>query len=76
MTNRGRRAIITNRRAMHQAVGPVQGEGFKLRNRHLREWRFLLFTIIVTVNCPIWSVIRIKSPPFGVNVTDRLSTTC
>nr|DAW87948.1 MAG TPA: hypothetical protein [Bacteriophage sp.] len=35
------------------------------RNRHLAEWRFLLFTIIVTVNRPICSVIRMASPPFG-----------
>ena len=40
-------------------------------NRHLPEWRFLLFTIIVTVKSPIWNVIRIVSPPFG-DVTNRL----
>jgi len=37
------------------------------RSRHLAEWRFLLFTIIVTVNRPICNVIRMSSPPFGVN---------
>nr|DAI95289.1 MAG TPA: hypothetical protein [Bacteriophage sp.] len=34
------------------------------RNRHLAEWRFLLFTIIVTVNRPICSVIRMGLTPF------------
>ena len=43
----------------------------ELRNRHLAEWRFLLFTIIVTVKSLIWNVIRIVSPPFG-DVTNRL----
>ena len=37
----------------------------------MAEWRFLLFTIIVTVKSPIWNVIRIVSPPFG-DVTNRL----
>ena len=37
----------------------------------MAEWRFLLFTIIVTVTSPIWNVIRIVSPPFG-DVTNRL----
>ena len=36
-----------------------------IRNRHLAEWRFLLFTIIVTVKEPICKVIRMVSPPFG-----------
>ena len=35
------------------------------RNRHLEEWRFLLFTIIVTVNRPICNVIRISNTPFA-----------
>ena len=43
----------------------------RLRNRHLAEWRFLLFTIIVTVKSLIWNVIRIVSPPLG-DVTNRL----
>lgn len=30
----------------------------------LAEWRFLLFTMIVTVNCPMWNVIRIANTPF------------
>ena len=38
----------------------------ELRNRHLAEWRFLLFTIIVTVKAPICNVIRISSTPFRV----------
>ena len=37
-----------------------------IRNRHLAEWRFLLFTMIVTVNRPICNVIRIAPPPFGM----------
>ena len=37
----------------------------------MAEWRFLLFTIIVTVKSLIWNVIRIVSPPFG-DVTNRL----
>ena len=36
-----------------------------IRNRHLAEWRFLLFTIIVTVKEPICKVIRMVSPPSG-----------
>ena len=43
----------------------------ELRNRHLAEWRFLLFTIIVTVKSLIWNVIRIVSPPLG-DVANRL----
>ena len=44
------------------------------RNRHLAEWRFLLFTQIVVVILPIWnvSVIGICSPPLR-SVADRLS---
>ena len=36
-----------------------------LENRHLAEWRFSLFTLIVTVYPKIWNVnvIGIKSPP-------------
>lgn len=30
----------------------------------LAEWRFLLLTMIVTVNCPMWNVIRIANTPF------------
>ena len=46
---------------------PIQMRSFlsELRNRHLAEWRFLLFTMIVTVNRPICSVLRMVSPPFG-----------
>ena len=32
----------------------------KPRNRHFAEWRFLRFTMIVTVNAPICNVIRIS----------------
>lgn len=34
------------------------------RNRHFAEWRFLLFTMIVTVKAPMCNVIRMASPPF------------
>ena len=37
----------------------------------MAEWRFLLFTIIVTVKSLIWNVIRIVSPPLG-DVANRL----
>ena len=42
--------------------------GFTLnRNRHLAEWRFLLFrTMIVTVKAPICNVIRMSLTPFRV----------
>ena len=36
------------------------------KDRHLAEWRSLLFTMIVTVNRPICNVIRIAPPPFGM----------
>lgn len=36
------------------------------RNRHLAEWRFLLFTMIVTVKAPICNVIRMSLTPFRV----------
>ena len=37
-----------------------------MRNRHLAEWRFSrFFIIIVTVKEPICKVIRMVSPPFG-----------
>ena len=37
-----------------------------IRNRHLAEWRFSrFFIIIVTVKEPICKVIRMVSPPFG-----------
>ena len=37
------------------------------KNRHLPGWRFLLFTVIVTVSPKTWkvNVIGIASPPFG-----------
>ena len=37
----------------------------------MAEWRFLLFTMTVTVKGPICTVIRMASPPFG-SVADRL----
>ena len=38
----------------------------KARNRHLAEWRFLRFLMmIVTVKLPMCIVIRMVSPPFG-----------
>ena len=36
----------------------------QMRNRHRPGWRFLLFTMIVTVKGPICNVIRMASPPF------------
>ena len=38
-----------------------------IRNRHLAEWRFLLFTVIVIVYPKLWNVnvIGIETPPFG-----------
>ena len=35
-----------------------------MRNRHLPGWRFLLFTMIVTVKGPICNVIRMCLTPF------------
>ena len=37
-----------------------------MRNRHRPGWRFLRFTMIVTVKAPICNVIRMASPPFRV----------
>ena len=36
------------------------------RNRHRAGWRFLRFTMIVTVNGPICKVIRMRLTPFRV----------
>lgn len=40
---------------------------YTLGNRHLAEWRFLLFTRIVTVQNRTWkvNVIGMSTPPFG-----------
>ena len=43
------------------------------RNRHLPEWRFLLFTIIVTVKAPICNVIRIRPHLLSEDVASHLS---
>ena len=57
--------IIQIERALRQAVSPKSVERFQ-GNRHPARWRFLLFTIIVTVNRPICNVIRIGlTPLFG-----------
>ena len=53
---------------MRQAVSPFQMKIFLIcsENRHLAEWRFSRFFImIVTVKEPICKVIRMVSPPFG-----------
>ena len=50
--------IMKTRRALRQAVGFMLGYLFT-NNRHLAEWRLLLFTTMVTVNLPICNVIRI-----------------
>ena len=62
-----RRIIMKIARDAATSGRPIQMRSFlsELRNRHLAEWRFLLFTMIVTVNRPICSVIRMVSPPFG-----------
>ena len=39
---------------------------YNSRNRHLPEWRFLRFTMIVTVKAPICKVIRMSLTPFRV----------
>ena len=46
-----------------------------LRNRHLAEWRFLLFTVIVMVKLPICTVkvIGTMLTPFVGDVANRLS---
>ena len=36
------------------------GLGFHKRNRHRSGWRFLLFTMIVTVKVPMCNVIRMQ----------------
>ena len=38
----------------------------KRENRHLPEWLFLRFTMIVTVKAPICKVIRMSLTPFRV----------
>ena len=43
-----------------------------INNRHLAEWRLLLFTIIVTVYLPICNVIRISFIPFRGILANRL----
>ena len=62
-----RRIIMKIARDAATSGRPIQMRSFlsELRNRHLAEWRFLLFTMIVTVNRPRCSVIRMVSPPFG-----------
>ena len=46
-----------------------------LRNRHLAEWRFLLFTVIVMVKLPICTVnvMGTMLTPFVGDVANRLS---
>ena len=44
---------------------PLQVKGSFRRNRHRPGWRFLRFTMIVTVKGPMCKVIRTASPPFG-----------
>ena len=55
-------------------LAQVNVSGKTHRNRHLAEWRFLLFTVSVMVNLPICTVnvIGICSPPLG-DVANRLS---
>ena len=67
--------IINMKRAL-----PISGllrelDFYMDRNRHLAEWRFLRFTVIVMVKEPICTVkvIGIKLTPLGRSVADRLS---
>ena len=46
------------------------------KDRHLAEWRSLLFTMIVTVNRPICNVIRIAPPPFRDGVSQPPAVLC
>ena len=48
--------------ALRQAVSPMIVLP-NSKNRHRAGWRFLRFTMIVTVNAPICNVIRMASPP-------------
>ena len=54
-SRRGKRVALTYREI-------ISGS---LRNRHLAKWRFLRFTVAVTVNYPICRVIRIYVHPFS-----------
>jgi len=51
---------------------PEHENWIQYRNRHLPEWRFLLFTIIVTVKGPICNVIRIGLTSFRRMWLNRL----
>ena len=53
---------IIKEKALRQAVSPVWLKFY--RNRHRAGWRFLRFTIIVTVKGPICNVIRMSPTPF------------
>ena len=60
-----RKGIIETERALRQAVSPGKLR-FHNGNRHFAEWRFLRFTMIVTVKAPICKVIRMSLTPFRV----------
>ena len=65
--------IKVKREPHQQAVSPdLMTVQFQERNRHLPEWRFLLFTIIVTVKDPICNVIRMRNTSLPGGVADRL----
>ena len=70
-------AIIQIKGTPRKAAGPSNSINWTdkrpPRNRHLPEWRFLLFTIIVTVNRPICNVIRIRPHLLSEDVASRLS---
>ena len=61
-----RRGIIEIEKALRQAVSPSSLCFYLPRNRHLPGWRFLRFTMIVTVKAPICKVIRMSLTPFRV----------
>ena len=59
----GRKRYNKTERALRSAVQPNMIL-FLIETVTVGQWRFLLFTMIVTVNCPIWIVIRMAFTPF------------
>ena len=60
-------AYNRNRKGAATSGLPFARSGYQFRNRHLPEWRFLLFTLIVIVQFRTWNVnvIGMTSPPSG-----------
>ncbi len=65
--------MIIIERALPLAVSSASSLEYDPRNRHFAEWRFLLFTIIVTVKGSICNVIRMATSPFSGGVANRRS---